>query len=206
MPQALTPDQVLQIAIEADKYNFAISLRYASIQWLKPSGILDMAQMGYLTASALLFGDSDAFASRTLALVLDYTGPYLELLDDERVRQFVPYKLLYQLEERRTRLRAELAEVLSYWVEFDCKCGWGKTKKERSRLLQSEYGPLRMLEVPISELIGKMKAIPEEKKRKYCNEVYRTFCHEVPTHKETFRGKLEDMEKKASICIDQVHS
>lgn len=94
VPQTLTPEQVLQIAIEADKYDLAVALRYASIQWLKPSGISDMVHMGSLMVSALLFGDRDAFASRTLALVLYYTGSYLELLDDERISQFVHYKIL----------------------------------------------------------------------------------------------------------------
>jgi len=94
VPQTLTPEQVLQIAIAADKYNLTVALRYAIAQWLKYSDIPKMADMGYLMVSALLFSDRDAFANNTLALVLYYTSPYLELFEDEKISQFIPYKMI----------------------------------------------------------------------------------------------------------------
>lgn len=88
-------------------------------------------------------------------------------------------------------------------MDLGCKCGWHKMRSKRYKSLQSEYGPLKMLKVPISEIIGKMEAVPEETERKCCSEGYR--YHEIPTSKETFQARLEAMEKKASICLDQVH-
>ena len=35
-PRYLTAKEVLQIAIEVDKYDLKIALKYASVEWLKP--------------------------------------------------------------------------------------------------------------------------------------------------------------------------
>jgi hypothetical protein len=92
VPQTLTPKEVLQIAIEADKYDLRVALKYATAQWLKPRGNADKVDMGYLLAAAFLFGDMDAFVAYTLALILHYKGPYSELLDNEITSQIVPWK------------------------------------------------------------------------------------------------------------------
>jgi hypothetical protein len=44
VPQSLTPKEVLQIAIEADKYGLNVALKYARVQWLKPRGSLDTVE------------------------------------------------------------------------------------------------------------------------------------------------------------------
>jgi hypothetical protein len=92
VPQSLTPFEVLQIAIEADKYDFSIALRYARKEWLKARGSPDRADMGCLLAAAFLFGDMDMFAAHTLALILHYQGSYLAFLDDSIISQIVPGK------------------------------------------------------------------------------------------------------------------
>jgi hypothetical protein len=74
VPQALTPKEVLQIAIEADKYDLSVALKYASAKWLKPRGNADKVDIGYLMAVAFLFGDMDTLAAHTLALILHYKG------------------------------------------------------------------------------------------------------------------------------------
>ncbi|KAK0619422.1 hypothetical protein B0T14DRAFT_537243 [Immersiella caudata] len=138
-------------------------------------GTPDLIETGYLVASAFLFGDMDT----------------------------LPWKTIYLLEERRTRMRAELAELL--WTDPSCLCGWNKLLKERYEVLQGTYKPLEWLEVPISRIIGKMKVTPEELEPKRCSSNgYYTF-HEVPTGQDTFQGKMEAMKKKASICLDCVH-
>jgi hypothetical protein len=93
VPQALAPKEVLQIAIEADKYDLSVAFKYASAQWLKPRGNENMVNMGYLTVAAFLFGDMDTFLAHTLALILHYTGSYLELLDDEIIGQIMPWRM-----------------------------------------------------------------------------------------------------------------
>jgi hypothetical protein len=55
-------------------------------------------------------------------------------------------------------MRAELCQLLKDGVDFigGCSdCGRGKNRSEKYQILQSEYGGLKMLEVPISEIIKK---------------------------------------------------
>jgi hypothetical protein len=92
VPQYLTPRKVLQIAIEADKYDLNVALKYARAQWLKPRGSPERVDIGYLLAAAFLFGDMDMFVANTLALILHYNGSYLECLDDEITSQIIPWK------------------------------------------------------------------------------------------------------------------
>jgi hypothetical protein len=88
VPQSPTPKEVLQIAIEADKYDLNVALA----QWLKPRGKPEREDMGYLLAAAFLFGDMDMFVAYALTLILHYTGSYLEFLDDKITGQIVPSK------------------------------------------------------------------------------------------------------------------
>ncbi len=92
VPQSLTPTEVLQIAIEADKYDLNVPLRYVSVQWLKPRGKTEREDKGYLLAAAFLFDDMDMFVAHALELILHYTGSYLEFLDDKVTSQMLPWK------------------------------------------------------------------------------------------------------------------
>jgi hypothetical protein len=90
--QSLTPKEVLQIAIEADKYDLNTSLKFARVQWLKPRDSPERVDMGYFLAAAFLFGDMNMFVAHTLALILNYKGSYLEFFGDEITSQIVPWK------------------------------------------------------------------------------------------------------------------
>src|SRR6266536_891598 len=105
-------------------------------------------------------------------------------------------------------MRAELGQLLVKGMNGGCSsCGWGKTRSDMYRLLHSEYGPLVMLEVPISDIIEKMETVPSaDMERTYHSNGSRGYWHEAPTHSETLPGKLETMKKKASICLDCVRS
>ena len=94
VPDKPPPEQVLEIAIETDKYDLTVAMRYAAAQWLERSDTLSTIETGYLMASAFLFDDADRFATHTLELVLNHTGPYLQLLDDGRISQVLPWKTL----------------------------------------------------------------------------------------------------------------
>jgi hypothetical protein len=114
------------------------------------------------------------------------------------------------LEERRNRMRAELCQLLKDGINFvgGCSdCSWGKNRSDKYKILQSNYGPLRILEVPISEIIKSMKAVScEDMARTYHSSSYRGYYHEAPTYSETFAGKLETIKKKVGICLDCVRS
>lgn len=92
VPESLTPHEVLEIAIQADKYDFILALKYASIQWLKPRPDAERKDMGYLLAAAFLFADTDMFVAHTLTLMLHYKGSYMAFLDDEIISPIVPRK------------------------------------------------------------------------------------------------------------------
>jgi len=103
-------------------------------------------------------------------------------------------------------MRAELSEIL--WADTSCQCGWNKSLRERYTSLQSTYTPMKWLEVPILEIADKMKAVPEEVERKYCNsKLSSSYCsyHKIPGGRNTFRRKLDAMMKRASLCLDCVH-
>jgi hypothetical protein len=108
-------------------------------------------------------------------------------------------------------MRAELCQLLKDGINFigGCSsCGWGKNRSDKYKILQSEYGPLRMIEVPISEIIKSMEAVScDDMARTYHSAgSYRGYYHEAPTHSETLAGKLETIKKKVSICLDCVRS
>lgn len=109
-------------------------------------------------------------------------------------------------------MRAELYQLLKDGIIGGCSsCGWGKNRSDKYKTLQSEYGPLRMLEVPISEIIKSMEAVScEDMARTHHSSggtgSYRGYYHEAPTHSETLAGKLETIKKKVGICLDCVRS
>ncbi len=90
VPQTLSPREVLQIAIEADKYDLRTALIYARARWLQHRDTADLLEMAYLMAAALLFDDIETFVEHGLALILRYTGSYLELLKDSVLCQILP--------------------------------------------------------------------------------------------------------------------
>lgn len=92
LPQVITPLEVLQIAIAADKYDLSVALRFASAQWLQSKGDLDKTEMGCLLAAAFLFGDTEMFEAHSLALILNYEGSYMEFIADQTLSQALPYE------------------------------------------------------------------------------------------------------------------
>lgn len=92
IPQVLTPMEVLQIAITADKYDLGVALRYATAEWLQPKGNVDKTEMGYLMAAAYFLGNMEVFVKSSLKLILDYDGSYAEFLGDKLMNQVLPCK------------------------------------------------------------------------------------------------------------------
>jgi hypothetical protein len=90
VPEHLAAEEILQIAIEVDKYDLKTALKYASVEWLKPRVNAERVEMGHLLAAAFLFDNTDAFIAHTLVLMLHYNGSYLDFLDDEFTSQIIP--------------------------------------------------------------------------------------------------------------------
>ncbi|KPM44567.1 hypothetical protein AK830_g2019 [Neonectria ditissima] len=128
--EVISAKEILQVAIEVDKYDLNVTFQYARRQLLKPRGDESVLDMGYLMAAAFLFCDMDAFVARNLDLVFRFREPYLVLLDDETISQIVPSKTFYLLAERRTKARAEVAQILIEGKNRGCECGWAGTSSK----------------------------------------------------------------------------
>lgn len=90
LPETFSPQDVLQIAIEADKYDFRIALHYARAKWLQNQSTIDPIELAYLMAAALLFDDMKMFREHSLALILHHYGSYMRLLEDPILCQILP--------------------------------------------------------------------------------------------------------------------
>ncbi|PVH91823.1 hypothetical protein DM02DRAFT_702762 [Periconia macrospinosa] len=179
--QYLTAKDVLQIAIEVDKYDLKIALKYASVEWLKPRVNGKREEMGHLLVAAFLFDNADAFMAHTITLILHYNGSYLEFLGDDFTSQIIPSRVFSLLEERRTRFRAELCDLLIRGKKGGCHCGWGKSRSGVYGRLLNQYMPTKTLDTPMADIITKMEQVStEDMGRKYCDA----------------------MKKRAGICID----
>lgn len=112
------------------------------------------------------------------------------------------------LEERRTRMRVELNQLLVTGKNGVCSCGWAKTRSDKYEQLLLDYEPLKMFDVPLSEIIEKMEKVSCEDMdtRFHPPENWGGYYHKVPTYGETLPAKLETLKKKASICLDCVQS
>lgn len=60
-PDTLTPKEIVDIAIESDKYDLAVALKYVVPLWLKPRQSPDLLEMGHLMTAALLFENTQLF-------------------------------------------------------------------------------------------------------------------------------------------------
>lgn len=102
-------------------------------------------------------------------------------------------------------MRAEMADLIIQEMRGGCSCGWGKNRQDRYReLLVYHYSPLRMLEVPLSEVIRGIKNTSYEGiERKYHSEAYgKSYYHEPSEYIKELAEKVETAKRRASICLD----
>ncbi|KKP06387.1 hypothetical protein THAR02_01535 [Trichoderma harzianum] len=120
VPRTLAADDVLAVAVAADKYDCVEALELASDRWLRPSGD-EAGNLMLLTAAAYLFQNAQAFKELTKALILDYKDPYLTLSCRE-VESAMPWKVFCLLEEQRGSARLRVAEILLAGVNDGTGC------------------------------------------------------------------------------------
>lgn len=108
--------------------------------------------------------------------------------------------LLGLLEERRTRFRAELCDILIRGKKAGCKCGWGKSRSEEYGRILEEHMPLKMLDAPMAEIITKMGQLPTGETR------FRLRLAGCGSHEPLppLLEMVDAMKKRASIDIDYV--
>ncbi|KAI1830678.1 hypothetical protein DTO027I6_3236 [Penicillium roqueforti] len=110
LPQVMAVNDVLRIAVAANKFGVVDALTFASEFWLSPvnKGASDLI---VLAAAASLFKNAQAFRDITKALVLNYGDSYLALLSED-VRSILGDRVFCLLEKQRGFARLKLGEIL----------------------------------------------------------------------------------------------
>jgi len=73
---------------------------------------------------------------------------------------------------------------------------------EKYKILRDKYGPLKMLQVPLSQIIMEMEAVPcKDLAGRPHSTGYGQRYHESPTYNETLAGQLETIKKRVGICF-----
>ena len=164
------------------------------MEWLKSREVGKMLETACLMVSAYLFRHPDMTALHSLTLVTSHTGPYTGLLDNDILKQIIPLELLCMcralnrstatrahgldaLEERRSRMRAEIGQLLMDGAKKGCSCGWERSRGEKHGMLQSKYGPVDLLGQPLTEALKEIEKISSENIEAKC-------------HTGTFQGLL----------------
>jgi hypothetical protein len=82
----LTTEEVLQIAIEVDKYDLKNAIiEYIILEWLKPQIGVTMVATGHLLAAAFLLDSLQMFVEHSKTLLLHYSVSYLGLMKDDLI-------------------------------------------------------------------------------------------------------------------------
>lgn len=82
VPPVLPVHDILSVAILADKYDFANAFTFTSAAWLRPVD-KEASDLVILAAAAALFRNAQSFTAITKALILDYGGSYLDIVDED---------------------------------------------------------------------------------------------------------------------------
>jgi hypothetical protein len=90
LPSLLPPEQILQVALLARKYEMSKALLFAQAHWLNAAQRPSFVEAGYLLAAAAAFGAGDTFKNRSTNLIADYTEPFSELKNHNAICQVLP--------------------------------------------------------------------------------------------------------------------
>ncbi|KAH7344380.1 hypothetical protein BKA66DRAFT_434194, partial [Pyrenochaeta sp. MPI-SDFR-AT-0127] len=215
VPQSLSPSDIFDIAIAADKFDSVIALKHVSTLWLKPKGVESISELGYLMAAAYILDNAQAFSEITLSMVFCHTGSYLPLADQViGLIDFVPWKTLYLLEEQRNWMRTELQQIL-----FDgstdagsdetnaCTCAWSSRHSlaHTELLRHQELQPLQILNITISRVIERLEQMKDPViSNQWVPCMYR--WHRNPCYRERRGQSLRKLQGSNGLCIDCVRS
>ncbi len=107
-------------------------------------------------------------------------------------------------------MRAEIGELLVKETQNSCYCGWGAGRNDRYRELSLEYSPLKMIEVPVSEVIRRMKMVScegmERTHHSASSRWGKSYYHEPLEYTEALAEKVETAKRRVGICIDCLRS
>jgi hypothetical protein len=127
--QTLTSEQVLSVAITADKYDCIVPLAFAIEHWFNPRNLAGLAtpkQKWEMMTAAYWVCKDRSFTDLSLALMLNYSGSFLELARTSRETELA-LLIAVMLEQRRAKMRADLMQLLIASLitpPEKCPCGW----------------------------------------------------------------------------------
>jgi hypothetical protein len=95
VPRSLSPNDIFEVAVAADKFDCVVALEHASTLWLNPKGVTGISEFGYLMAAAYILDNAQAFSDITLSMVLHHADSFLPLAEQViGLIDFVPWKAL----------------------------------------------------------------------------------------------------------------
>ncbi|KAF2801904.1 uncharacterized protein BDZ99DRAFT_504179 [Mytilinidion resinicola] len=215
VPETLGPTEVLDVAVAADKFDCIVAIKHAIRLWLNPGEFQDIVELGHLMAAAYRLDNARAFSEITLAMILLHKDSYLPLADEDiGLLEIVPWKVICFLEERRSRMRVELQQILldgerGAGTDDDrrCSCSWSSRHSSAyMELLRTKRsGPLQTLDTTISEVLEKLENMDDPTiSREWDPCDYR--WHTDPKFKRMRNWRLNDFKKSKGLCIDCVRS
>ncbi|CAG7958013.1 unnamed protein product [Penicillium salamii] len=207
LPQIMAVNDVLRVAVTANKFGVVDALTFASQFWLYPlnRGANDLIA---LAAAASLFKNAQAFRDITKALVLNYGDSYLALLSED-IMPILGERVFCLLEEQRGFARLKLGEILIKGINaLACvhRCGWtSKYAFAYMKLLEAQdLWPTSLFVV--AEAIERANMMPDpipEESSAQCRYGYKHF---VPEYRKSFRYGLDDLTSRIGICLHCFHS
>jgi hypothetical protein len=90
IPEDLSAQDILDIAIVADKYDFVDALEMANRSWLRICEKNEAGNMA-LMAAAYVLRNAQAFRQASKALVMDYAGSYLDIYT-EKIEEIMDWR------------------------------------------------------------------------------------------------------------------
>ncbi|KAK5692453.1 hypothetical protein LTR97_010762 [Elasticomyces elasticus] len=207
VPQVLTPDRVLSIAVLCDKYGCTLAIRPCSEVWvmsgLNSSTPVDLGK--FLTAAAIL-RNQDLVCRVCIQLLLKAKGSISTTVESS---QFKPEYLCAKLDEHLAKLKRKLATSVEYEISKQVKpynthgdCPNNCTvRSKRVTSLLGQFGSTRLWPVTTSfegELETSLKSMEAIKTHEpididECQRGYK--CEE---HQNTMRDCGSALEKTAS--------
>ncbi|EFR00967.1 hypothetical protein MGYG_03969 [Nannizzia gypsea CBS 118893] len=204
VPGAIASDDILKVAVTADKYNFIDALRFASASWLLYSQGMEANDLMNLTAAAYAFQNAQAFRDLTKALILDYGGSYISLFTDN-IGSVMGWKVFCFLEEQRNSARLKLGDILIGGITSGgmCvhKCGWTSKYAYAYLELLRHQGLWPTGLVTISKAIEQAESIPDpvpDERSAPCQYDYK---HEVPEFRKDRQWSIHRLKEHTGLCL-----
>jgi len=218
IPTEPSLEELMNIAIIADKYELCETLCGYSVIWLH-SGIKKYTGKSYnatncckLLSAAYILDTPDEFARISWDIVLNHVGPYINLpgITDHAI---ITHDMMAEFDARTANIRADLVNALCRSLGASVNCNKENcsgilyiVSEYIKELRRSQLWPLSDMYQDESLITTYQKLLDVEPKRKQCAGSY---CRVCTGPMFTFAGYLRDWKETVftpqfGICLDCV--